>query len=273
MNLQEHHVDFYEQVKCLKEQSSEDVDSGEDEAMYAQAVELYNKYARARGEQDVNLPGKFKNWSSVNDPLSALEKVQDEVLCMLSMDCFPRFLGSEECADMLDSFKDSELRDNVNESKRNVPSNIDEWLDLFTSIADLLPTCIVIADKMAAGVPIIFVNQAFTETTLYSKDESEGRNCRFLQGPKTNPESVELIRYALANNRECHVNILNYRKNGEPFRNLLSMKPVFGHYNDCEYYIGVQYEVTDDSMMVTRLLQHEHLLEMLPSQVFSRGVA
>ena len=273
--LQENHVDFYEQVERFKEakKSSKDLDRSEDGALHEQAKELYNKFIRAGGEQEVNLPGSFKNSSLSNDPLPVLEQAQEEVLRMLSMDCFPRFLQSKECEEMLDSFKNSELHDNVDKSKKNVPNNRDEWLGLFKSVAEHLPTCIVIADRMAAGLPIIFVNQAFTETTLYSKDEAEGRNCRFLQGPETDPESVELIRDAIANNRECHVNILNYRQNGEKFQNLLSLKPVFGPYNDCEYYIGVQYEVTNASMMVTRLLQHEHLLKMLPSNVFYRGVA
>lgn len=251
----------------------QNVDHSQDDALRAQAVGLYNKFVRAGAEQEVNLPDSFRNSSLTNDPLPVLEEAQEEVLRMLSMDCFPRFLQSKECQEMLDSLKNSQLRSNVYESKKNIPNNRYEWLGLFKAVAEHLPTCIVIADKMTASLPIIYVNQAFTETTLFSKAESEGRNCRFLQGPETDPESVELIRDAVENNQKCHVNILNYRKNGEKFHNLLSLKPVFGPSNDCEYYIGVQYEITNASMMVTRLLLHERLLAMLPSHIFYEGIA
>jgi PAS domain S-box-containing protein len=61
----------------------------------------------------------------------------------------------------------------------------------------------------------------------YNREEAVGRNCRFLQGPETEPEAIQVIRNTLSKGQDCHVKLTNYRKNGDKFQNLLSMKPVF----------------------------------------------
>eukprot|EP01138_Halocafeteria_seosinensis_P007181 gb/GECG01007344.1/.p1 GENE.gb/GECG01007344.1/~~gb/GECG01007344.1/.p1 ORF type:complete len:381 (+),score=58.72 gb/GECG01007344.1/:1-1143(+) len=262
------HLSFYQHVEQIKQAKQNgtplDREAGH---LRREAVDVYNKFLRPGSSQDLGFPSEIRCSSISDDPYPVLEEAQDEVVKMMAMDCFPRFLQSEECQKMLQDLQDSKLQEMVGKSKEIAPRGRKEWLGMFKSIADLLPTCIVIADKMAAGLPIVFVNEAFTRTTKYSRREAEGRNCRFLQGPETDPEAVEMIRSNIARNRECHVNILNYRKNGEKFQNLLSLKPVIGPYGECEYYIGVQYEITNASMMVTQLLQHEQLLKMLPSKI------
>ena len=64
------------------------------------------------------------------------------------------------------------------------------------------------------------------QVTGYTKQEAQGHNCRFLQGPKTEPEAVAVIQDTLRRGVDCFVKITNYRKNGEQFKNLLSMRPV-----------------------------------------------
>ncbi len=44
-----------------------------------------------------------------------------------------------------------------------------------------------------SGNPMIFVNRDFCFVTGYTKDEANGLNCRFLQGPKTEPAAVAHI--------------------------------------------------------------------------------
>ena len=116
---------------------------------------------------------------------------------------------------------------------------------------------------------MIFVNKCFTSITGFSKEESIGRNCRFLQGPKTEPESIETIRNALTEGTICHVKITNYRKNGENFLNLLTLKPVYDADNEFRYTIGVQFEVTtDDPVALKRKSdQLSVLVQKLPSKV------
>lgn len=98
---------------------------------------------------------------------------------------------------------------------------------MLVSSADLSPVCITVADMQSPGIPLVYVNATFTRTTQYPVESCLGRNCRFLQGAGTTPESVEAIRAALRKAEPLSIDVVNYRKDGTPFRNLLSLKPVF----------------------------------------------
>ena len=82
-----------------------------------------------------------------------------------------------------------------------------------------------ISDPSLPDNPLIYANNGFEELTGYSAEEVIGRNCRFLQGPDTDEKSTEIIREAIRNERACTVQILNYKKDGTPFWNRLSITP------------------------------------------------
>jgi PAS domain S-box-containing protein len=103
---------------------------------------------------------------------------------------------------------------------------------------------ITIADMRATGQPLIYVNSGFERLTGYSTAEVVGRNCRFLQGPESSPDAVQTIRDAIKGQRECVVEILNYRKDGSRFWNRLSITPVRDDAGNLTHYIGVQSDVT-----------------------------
>jgi PAS domain S-box-containing protein len=103
---------------------------------------------------------------------------------------------------------------------------------------------ITIADARLPEMPLIFANQAFYHVTGYSATETIGYNCRFLQGPDTDPEAVETIRQDIRQSQASVVELLNYRKGGEPFWNRLSLVPVFDDRGDLQYYVGIQSDVT-----------------------------
>ncbi|CAM9894259.1 unnamed protein product, partial [Chrysoparadoxa australica] len=67
--------------------------------------------------------------------------------------------------------------------------------------------------------------------------------------------------------QDCHVKLTNYRKNGEKFQNLLSMKPVFDADGIYRYVIGVQFEIVADQGLKKRLVQLDKLLRLLPSRL------
>lgn len=69
--------------------------------------------------------------------------------------------------------------------------------------------------------PIVFMSEEFNRTTQYGVDYVIGRNCRFLQGPHTNPFSVTRIREKLEKGIEHYETFLNYRRDGSPFMNLV----------------------------------------------------
>ncbi len=116
---------------------------------------------------------------------------------------------------------------------------------------------ITIADARLKDQPIIYANAAFERLTGYPPDLVIGRNCRFLQGPDTDPQTRETIRRAVRHGEPCTVEILNYRRDGTTFWNRLSITPVKDEQGELTHFIGVQSDVTarrraEDSLRVTR---------------------
>jgi len=104
---------------------------------------------------------------------------------------------------------------------------------------------ITIADARLPDMPLIYVNPAFEQVTGYSREEAIGYNCRFLQGAGTDPKAAETIRSAISEQRGCVVEILNYRKDGTPFWNRLTIRPVYDSSGLLTHFIGVQSDVTE----------------------------
>lgn len=71
-----------------------------------------------------------------------------------------------------------------------------------------------------------------------------GRNCRFLQGPYTNPLSVRRLRDACKAGKQHSEVMLNYRRDGSPFMNLLMIAPLCDARGVVRYYIGAQVDVS-----------------------------
>lgn len=69
------------------------------------------------------------------------------------------------------------------------------------------------------------VSRGFCAFTGYEKEEMIGRNCNFLQGKDTNPTDVMELRLGIKNRRTTSVVIVNYRKDGSPFWNILTIRP------------------------------------------------
>ncbi|UOY00613.1 SpoIIE family protein phosphatase [Blastococcus sp. PRF04-17] len=102
-----------------------------------------------------------------------------------------------------------------------------------------------ITDPRQPDNPLVWVNPSFTRITGYEAEEAVGRNCRFLQGPATDPEAVTEIRTALAAGRGVTTTLLNYRKDGTAFWNQLSISPVLDGSGELVSYVGVQTDVTE----------------------------
>jgi len=76
-----------------------------------------------------------------------------------------------------------------------------------------------ITDPNLPDNPVIYISSGFTKLTGYEFDDIVGRNCRFLQGEKTSAADVKRISDALKSEKECSVNLLNYKKDGTEFVN------------------------------------------------------
>ncbi|MGF1551726.1 MAG: PAS domain-containing protein [Paracoccaceae bacterium] len=104
---------------------------------------------------------------------------------------------------------------------------------------------IVLTDPGAPDNPIVFANDAFLRLTGYPEREALGRNCRFLQGPDTDRETVRRLREGIEAREVVRTEILNYRRDGTPFWNELHVAPVFDDTGDVSYFIASQVDVTD----------------------------
>lgn len=84
----------------------------------------------------------------------------------------------------------------------------------------------------------------FFNTTQYNSDYALGRNCRFLQGPESSRPTVTRIKDAVKAGEEMCETLLNYRRDGSPFVNLLLIAPLYDNKGDVRYFLGCQIDVT-----------------------------
>ncbi|MEM7620671.1 MAG: ATP-binding protein [Pseudomonadota bacterium] len=118
--------------------------------------------------------------------------------------------------------------------------------DLLVAAIESCPINITIADINRSDMPIIYANPAFTETTGYTFSEAIGHNCRFLQGPETDPNAVTALRQAIKQETDIEVEFINYNKDGTPFINALKIAPVHNAQGKLISYIGIQNDVTQE---------------------------
>ena len=120
-----------------------------------------------------------------------------------------------------------------------------EELELKTQAIDGAPIGITISDPTQPDNPMVYVNDGFAELTGYPQSEAVGRNCRFLQGPGTREEPVAEMRTAIDNEEPVSVELRNYRKDGTPFWNRVTIAPVRDDDGEVVNFVGFQEDVTD----------------------------
>jgi PAS domain S-box-containing protein len=114
---------------------------------------------------------------------------------------------------------------------------------LLSAMIDNSAVAAVISNPRLPDNPIVECNSAFEALTGYRRDEIIGRNCRFLAGPQTEPGLTAQIVDAVRERRPVLVEILNYKKDGSPFRNAVLVAPIFDENGVLEYFLGSQMEV------------------------------
>lgn len=117
--------------------------------------------------------------------------------------------------------------------------------DLHARAAVASELSFAISDPRRPDDPLVWVNPSFTRVTGYTPDDVLGRNCRFLQGPDTDPAVVDHIRQALREGRTVADTLLNYRKDGTPFWNQVVISPVVDAHGNVTHHVGIQADVTE----------------------------
>src|SRR5215203_4764009 len=108
------------------------------------------------------------------------------------------------------------------------------------------PIAAVISDPRLPDNPIVECNEAFVALTGYRSDEIVGHNCRFLTGADTEPWLTETLRTGIRRRQPVMVEILNYKRDGTPFRNAVMVAPIFDEGGELAYFLGSQVEIPGD---------------------------
>nr|AML78284.1 putative LOV domain-containing protein [Gloeochaete wittrockiana] len=126
---------------------------------------------------------------------------------------------------------------------------------------------LIITDPNIVGHPIVFASPGFQRMTGYTEKEIVGRNCRFLQGSGTDRVITMEIGRAIRDKREYLAEILNYRKDGTPFWNLVYINPVVGANGRTIVFVGVQFDITAARTSPDRAIQVHTMQNMNVKEV------
>ena len=187
---------------------------------------IHSTYTSADAPRQINLAhSHIKHISAdikqaTNTTLPALEGIfvgaQDHVEKLLASDIYPRFVKHQVTAQASLALADHR--------------------DKFQGLGD----CFCLTDPNIADNPILFASDGFVSVTGYSRKDIIPRNCRFLQGDLTDRNATSRLRTSI---RECEETVellLNYRKNGDPFWNLLYVAPLFNERGEVCFFLGGQ---------------------------------
>lgn len=120
----------------------------------------------------------------------------------------------------------------------------------------------VVCDVTQHDLPIVYCSDIFERLTGYTKHEILGRNCRFLQAPDgkiqagvrrkyVDDQSVLSIKNMITQRQEAQISLINYRKGGQPFMNLLTMIPITWDSDEVKYYVGFQVDLVEQPTSIT----------------------
>lgn len=120
-------------------------------------------------------------------------------------------------------------------------------LEMKTQAMDEAPIGIAITDPTLDDNPMVYANDQFCELTGYDRAEILGRNCRFMQGPASDPETVDEIRQGIESHEPVSVTLQNYRKDGTQFWNKLDIAPVRDDTGELTHWVGFQQKLSEYS--------------------------
>ena len=126
---------------------------------------------------------------------------------------------------------------------------------VLSQILDTVVNGITLSDPDQPDNPIVYANAAFELITGYECDEILGRNCRFLQRDDRDQPEIERIREGIRERKSVTVTLRNYRKDGTLFHNRFTIRPLFDVQGRLIYFLGIQYDVTDQVQAQEELRQ------------------
>ncbi len=137
---------------------------------------------------------------------------------------------------------------------------------VLSAILDECVNGVTLADPDLEGAPIIYANKAFERLTGYSQEDIIGYNCRFLQGEDREQPGRFIIAEAMKQHESVEVTFRNYKKDGTLFYNKLKITPLFDKKQRVIYYLGVQYDITQQVNSNNEIKELNALLQALSSE-------
>jgi PAS domain S-box-containing protein len=197
------------------------------------------------GDLEKILPASFIHNS--NDEVSFIERFYDHVEgCTENGEsCQMRWRRSDYLNEYGKLLGAVVIGTNITASKK-----LESELLIKNMVIDEAQTSIIISDAQHDDYLVTYVNKAFETLSGYSAEEVLGRNCRFLQGKDTDPEAIRAISKALSYEQPTTVTLLNYKKDGTPFYNRLTLNPVFNEKGIVTHILGLQSDVTEQENSV-----------------------
>lgn len=127
----------------------------------------------------------------------------------------------------------------------------------------------VVCDVTQYDLPIVYCSDIFERLTGYTKHEILGRNCRFLQAPDgkvksgvkrkyVDDQAVLHLKNMISQRQEAQISLINYRKGGQPFMNLLTMIPIAYDTDEIKYYVGFQVDLVEQPTSITNKNPGKH---------------
>jgi PAS domain S-box-containing protein len=120
-----------------------------------------------------------------------------------------------------------------------------------------LSCAFVVCDAKSHDNPIVYCSESFERLTGYTKHEITGQNCRFLQSPDGKVEagvkrkycddnSILYLKNSISRQTEAQISLINYRKGGQPFMNLLTMIPIRDDDGEVFQFVGFQVDLVEN---------------------------
>ncbi|KAK7901032.1 hypothetical protein LTR67_003318 [Exophiala xenobiotica] len=188
--------------------------------------EIHRDYISVNAESQINIPESIllkvnKDLkSALASTLPKLESIfvdaQNDIETLVSMDIYPRFVRHQMTMSAAKALAGHRGK--------------------YAGLGD----CFVLTDPAKADNPIVYASDGFVKVTGYARNEIIPRNCRFLQNRHTDKSAVARLRDAIASREESVELLLNQRKTGEPFWNLLYTTPLFDATGNVVFFLGGQ---------------------------------
>ncbi|GAA4164366.1 hybrid sensor histidine kinase/response regulator [Shinella granuli] len=104
---------------------------------------------------------------------------------------------------------------------------------------------------------IVYVNDAFVRITGYSPQDALGRSPGFLQGPRTDAETIEKVNRGIALPRPIRAEILNYARDGREYWVDMSIAPIVGSDGGATHFVATGRDITEKKRAAERLAESE----------------